>query len=98
MLLQFADLGEVSYLLSQINASYAQLGEGASNGDYYSSWQAPWWRQADSNVQFASDPESGLDALSTAQTYFKAANYYFTGKFFGLQQRMHNSCNEHQSL
>ena len=74
-----ADLGEVSYILNTINATYSNLTNWVTNEDYLAAWQDPWWQQADQNRQTADD--SLADPLSLSQLYFKAANYYFTGKY-----------------
>ena len=62
-----------------MNATYSNLDDNVTNDEYYAAWQEPWWDYAAKNADAAGD--ASLDPLSAAQTYFKAANYYFTGHY-----------------
>ena len=79
--MQVADLGEVSYLLNEASAAYLGLGpDNTTNEDYYAAWQQPWWQKADQIFSYANDPSNDLDPLGASQLFWKAANYYFTGR------------------
>lgn len=75
---QVADIGEVSWILNGVGAYYADLNSSdPTSEDYYFGWSSPWTAQAEYNQQLASN--TSLDNLSRMYTYFKAANYFFTG-------------------
>ena len=78
IMIQVADLGEVSYILTPILDAYTNISSYTVD-DYYGVWQSAWWAQADYNLQAAQSKTNGWDVMGKMHAYFKAANYLFTG-------------------
>ena len=79
-MVQVADFGEVSYILTPILEANLNITDAdATVDDYYGVWQSAWWAQADYNLQAAQSKTNGWDVMGKMHAYFKVANYLFTG-------------------
>lgn len=78
---QTAEIGQIAYLASQINAEWQPLAGMTLTDDQYSGiWGRAWWALGDAAFTAAGNTSNGYSWSSRRDAYLQATNYMFTGR------------------
>ena len=91
---QVAEVGQIAYLRSQINAIWQPLtGSQTLTDDQYSgTWGNAWYALGDDAYTAAGNKSNGYDWRARRDAYLKAANYFFTGRSGQAMPACHFAC------